>query len=294
MRTTYTLLALSLLAGTSIAGPTAPAAQADRDGSEARHLVWQPPVERDKYGNFLGEPGMDPKMFTEGYLNAHPDLRWRREGQYSYNQKQYDIAIRQFLRAARYGDKPAQAMLAEMYWKGIGVARDRPRGYAWMDIAAERRYPNFLILRERYWRGLDAEGRKQAIRVGRPLMDEYGDDKAKVRLAQVMRREQHYATGSRLGFVGNVGIGNKPGLFQHDFGKGGPGVGPYAGSGMYVTPEKYYAPEEWQVAKYWQRQAEAWGAPAPGRVEVGDPATVHGHGDQDDKDSATREESAGP
>lgn len=287
MRTTILWLVV-FLAGMGLSGPPVAAAQADHEGTQVKHLRWQPDVERDKYGSFLGEPGMDPKMFTEGYLNAHPDLRWRREGQYSYNRKQYDIAITQFLRAARYGDKPAQAMLAEMYWKGIGVPRDRPRGYAWMDIAAERRYPNFLILRERYWRGLDANERREAIRIGRPLMDEYGDDQAKVRLARVMRREQHTATGSRLGFVGNVGIGNKPGLFQHDFGKGGPGVGPYAGSGMYVTPEKYYAPEEWQVAQYWQRQAEAWGALPSGRVNVGNPSTLHGQAGRDDKRAPDR------
>lgn len=288
MMRTITLPLVAFLAAMGLSGPFAAAAQAGHDGSQIRHLRWQPDVVRDKYGNFLGEPGMDPKMFTEGYLNAHPDLRWRREGQYSYNQKQYDIAIKQFLRAARYGDKPAQAMLAEMYWKGIGVPRDRPRGYAWMDIAAERRYPNFLILRERYWRDLGASERRDAIRIGRPLMDEYGDDQARVRLAQVMRREQHYATGSRLGFVGNVGIGNKPGLFQHDFGQGGPGVGPHAGSGMYVTPEKYYAPGEWQVTQYWQRQAQAWGALPAGHVNVGTPSTLHGQAGRDDKRAPDR------
>lgn len=95
-------------------------------------------------------------MMTAGFLAGHPDPRWRREGQHSCSRGDYEIALDQFLRATCYVDKLAHAMLAEMYWKGIGVARDRSRGYAWMDIAAERRFPNFLILRERYWNDLDA------------------------------------------------------------------------------------------------------------------------------------------
>src|SRR3546814_8132081 len=87
----------------------------------------QPPVERPVLGNFVGEPGVPPQMMTAGFLTGHPDVRWRREALHSYSRHEYDIALDQFLRAARYGDKPAQAMLAEMYWKGTGVAQDRPR-----------------------------------------------------------------------------------------------------------------------------------------------------------------------
>jgi hypothetical protein len=229
----------------------------------------QPPVERPVMGNYVGEPGIPPQMMTAGFLSGHPDVRWRREALHSYSRKEYDIALDQFLRAARYGDKPAQAMLAEMYWKGIGVVQDRPRGYAWMDLAAERRFPNFLILRERYWSELDGRERKQAIRVGRPLMDEYGDDSARLRLAKVLRRNQHVSTGSRLGFVGRI-EGSRPGLFARGQGIA-PSTGPLAGSGIYLRADDYYASENWEVDQYWQRQAAAWGAPpASGTVHVGE------------------------
>src|SRR3546814_5825328 len=69
-----------------------------------------------------------------------------------------------------------------------------------MDIAAERRFPNFVILRERYWSSLDARERERAIDVGRPLMDAYGDESAGPRLAKILRRYQHVSTGSPLGF----------------------------------------------------------------------------------------------
>lgn len=233
----------------------------------------QPPVERPVWGNFVGEPGIPPEMMTAGFLAGHPDVRWRREGQHSYSRGEYDIAIDQFLRAARYGDKPAQAMLAEMYWKGIGVTRDRPRGYAWMDIAAERRFPNFLILRERYWSSLDARERERAIDIGRPLMDEYGDARARLRLAKVMRRNRHVATGSRLGFVGHI-ENDRPGLFARNKGVA-PGTGPLASAGIHASAGDYYAAQNWDVAAYWQHQAEAWGVPPPnGTVHVGEVAPV--------------------
>src|SRR3546814_8324570 len=99
----------------------------------------QPPVERPVLGNFVGEPGVPPQMMTAGFLTGHPDVRWRREALHSYSRHEYDIALDPFLRAARYGDTPAQAMLAEMDWKGKGVEPDRPRGPGWVDIRSEAR-----------------------------------------------------------------------------------------------------------------------------------------------------------
>src|SRR3546814_717452 len=163
-------------------------------------VALQPPVERPVLGNFVGEPGVPPQMMTAGFLTGHPDVRWRREALHSYSRHEYDIALDQFLRAARYGDKPAQAMLAEMYWKGTGVAQDRPRGYAWMDIAAERRFPNFVILRERYCSSLDARERERANDVGRHPLVEYVTSQARPRRAQGIARQTHTspATQRRL------------------------------------------------------------------------------------------------
>src|SRR5690606_40050262 len=70
-----------------------------------------------------------------------------------------------------------------IYWKGLGVPVDRPIGYAWMDLAAERMYPNFTILRERYWGDLSPAERDDAIRRGQALLAEFGDE--------VARSEEH-------------------------------------------------------------------------------------------------------
>src|SRR3546814_4578884 len=174
----------ALATGTLLLLLCLPSFAAAAQATAPRTLTAQPPPERAVAGNYIGEPGIPPEMLTSGFLTAHPDIRWRREASYSYNRKEYDLAMDQFLRAARYADKPSQAMIAEMHWRGIGVPQDRELGYAWMDLAAERMYPNFVIKRESYWQLLDADPRRNAIERGQQLLDEYGDHAAKQRLAK--------------------------------------------------------------------------------------------------------------
>jgi len=135
-----------------------------------RLLQWEGPVDRPVFGSYVGEPDIAPELLTEGFLAAHPDIRWRREGLHAFHHKRYDEALDCFRRAATYADKASMAMLAEMHWEGLGVPRDRPIAYAWMDLAAERMYPNFTILRERYWRELSKEEQEAAIERGQALM----------------------------------------------------------------------------------------------------------------------------
>ena len=206
------------------------------------------------------EEKIDPAVLTEGFLAAHPDLRWRAEGVRSYERKDYDEALVAFRRAAFHGDKPAQAMIAEMYWNGVGVAMDRPLAYAWMDIAAERLYHDFLVRREGMWSALDETQQRDALARGQPLMAEYGDDVAKPRLEQILRREKRRATGSRVGYVGNLTIV--------------PFTGPLAGTWMTLSGDQYFAPKYWQPEKYWELQDAIWKAPLKGRVRVGDVENV--------------------
>jgi hypothetical protein len=203
---------------------------------------------------------IDPAVLTEGFLAAHPDLRWRGEALRSYERKEYEIAMTQLLRAARYADKPSQALIAEMYWQGTGVAQDRAIAYAWMDLAAERLYANFLAVREHYWGQLSEAERNDAMKRGQALLAEYGDDVAKSRLEGILRRERRKTTGSRTGFVGNLTII--------------PNSGPLAGTGMTLRGDQYYAPKYWEPKEYWRLQDEIWQAPIRTRVDVGDVETV--------------------
>lgn len=191
-------------------------------------------------------------MNTEGFLAAHPDLRWRREGLQSYNEGDTGEALEFFKRASRYADKPSQAMVAEMLWTGTGTPADRPLAYAWMDVAAERAYIPFLAKREQYWNALTEAERARALDIGRGIYDEYRDSVAKERLERLLRRAKRNVTGSRVGSVGNLQIMV-------------PGPG-----GMMTTIDgsRYYDEQYWEPEHYWAWQDSIWKDPPTGRVTV--------------------------
>ncbi len=243
------LLAATLLLTAAVA------AGAAQDGA-VRVLQWQGEVQRPSFGSYVGEPDIAPELLTEGFLQAHPDIRWRREGLHAFHHKRYDEAHAMFLRAAHYADKASMAMLAEMYWKGLGVARDRPIGYAWMDLAAERMYPNFTILRERYWSELDQAEQAAAIERGQAWLAGYGDDAARPRLERILRTEGRKVTGSRTGSVGFVQII--------------PMTGPMAGKNTTLRADDYYRRDYWEPERYWAWQDQVWNAPRQEKVDVGE------------------------
>ncbi|WP_146907509.1 hypothetical protein [Arenimonas daejeonensis] len=195
-------------------------------------------------------------MSSEAFLGAHPDLKHRLAGLDAYSRGEFETARKEFLRAARYADKPSQGLLGEMHWKGQGAAADRALAYAWMDIAAERAYPMLLIKREEYWAAMTPEERDRAIVVGRDLLDEYGDAAAKPRLEKRLKQARRETTGSRVGSVGNLQIQI-----------------PTANGWRTVRGEEYYAETFWKPEQYWQWQDFDWKHPGQGTVEVGDVMT---------------------
>jgi hypothetical protein len=198
-------------------------------------------------------PRITESMAMAGFYNSHPDLMWRISAMREYERDRPDIAAAQFKRAARYADKPSQAMLAEMYWEGRGVEQDRPLAYAWSDLSAERGWVLFLAKREAYWAELDESERKRAIEVGKSLYAEYGDEVAKERKERVLDRERRSATGSRTGFIGGLRIMV-------------PGPG---GVMREISGDEYYQDELWKAEKYWAWQDRLWRDGAPGQVTVG-------------------------
>ena len=183
-------------------------------------------------------PLADPRMIQAGFLSSHPDLRYRIIGYERFKQDKHEEALKFFRRAGFYADKPSQAMVAEMLWNGLGQAQDRPLAYAWMDLAAERGYPELLRLRETYWADLDEAERAQALEVGEAVYAKYGDDAAKPRIAAVLRRERSQTTGSRTGFVGNLRI--------------------MLPDGMEIDGSKFYDPQFWDPEKYQNWHEQTW------------------------------------
>ena len=206
---------------------------------------------------------METIVNSEAFLSAHPDMRWRREGMQAYDLGQYRFAANYFRRAAQYADKPSQAMYAEMLWKGQGVPRDRELAYAWMDLAAERGYPAFVARREHYWAELGRAQRRRAIERGQAVYAEYGDEAAKPRQEEVLRRHtRRGVTGSRVGAVtGRLEVifpSSLIGWQQTSMFQGG------------IAGEDYYQDRYWKPRAYWAWQDRTWGRPPSGKATVGE------------------------
>ena len=203
------------------------------------------------------DPASDPLMLAAGFLDHHPDLRYRLQGMDAYKAGHFAKAYGLYERAAFYGDKPSQGLVAEMLWKGEGVPRDRALAYAWMDLAAERGYRPLLILRERYWNALDDAERAEAVERGTAIYARYGDAVAKPRYANILRRGRMQVTGSRTGFTGNLTI-----------------IVPMAGGEQSISGSQFYDPRYWRPEQYWAWQDAVWQNLREGKVDVGDIESV--------------------
>lgn len=192
---------------------------------------------------------------SEGYLAAHPDQKFRLLGNDARRNGRLSEAREYFSRAARYADKLSQGAIAEMYWNGEGVPRNRPLAYAWMDLAAERGAQLLLAHRESYWSQMTPAERQQAIHEGEQLYAEYGDAVAKPRLERKLIVARRNVTGSHVGWIGNLSVC----------------VDPSVGScGAAVTGEQYYADRYWIPKKYWEWQDQIILTPGrTGEVKVG-------------------------
>ncbi len=211
---------------------------------------------------------LDHPQQTNGFLFYHPDMASRKEAMEAYGRGDYKVALGLFRRASRFADKGSQAMLAEMYWKGQGVAQDRAMAYAFSDLAAERGYRALLAIRESYWQQLDAAEQARAIADGQAVYAEYGDDVAKPRMAAQLRRGLDQATGSRLGYISFLSVAspknkNRAGDIN------GAVISPQDLIGSSVAGDAYYAPKYWHPQMYFAAVDAAWNKPHQGTVVVG-------------------------
>lgn len=195
-------------------------------------------------------------MSSRTFLNAHPDLKYRTEGWLAYRDGRYEQARKHFMRAAGYADKLSQAMLAEMSWTGQGQVIDRAIGYAWADLAAERGYPQFVALREGYWRAMQPAERERALEVGQSLLDEYGDEVARIRINRHLRQARRHMLGGRV---------------RKDIDVIVPGP---SGQSNLIRGRDFYSDKFWQPAQYQDWLDETWNAPPRGTVEVGAPKAL--------------------
>ena len=119
---------------------------------------------------------------------GHPDLFFEFAGMQSYADGHYQRAIDDFKHAARFADKVSQLSIGLMYLQGQGVDKDPVTAYAWLSLAAERGYPQFVATRDAVAGQLSAEQRVKADEILKVLLPEYGDAVAKPRLALEMKQ----------------------------------------------------------------------------------------------------------
>ena len=191
-------------------------------------------------------------LSSHAFLAAHPDLNFRLQGLRRYEAGDHDRALELFRRAARYADKPSQAMVAEMLWEGTGTPADRALAYAWMDLAAERNYRSIVLKRETYWAALKDSERQRALALGEQVYRDYGDAVAQPRLEKKLRQARQHTTGSRVGMTGNLKI-----IIETPNGP------------QTIDGSQFYAKELWEPALYWSWQEKSWNAPTGGEVDVG-------------------------
>ena len=212
----------------------------------------------------------------------HPDEHYRRLGFDAWKEGHRDAAVRYLQHAARYADKGAQLGLAFVYLEGTGAAAADPvTAYAWSDLAAERGYKEFLVVRERIWKSLDATQQQRARQVGTRLYAEYGDAVAKPRLEALLRAGLARKTGSRTGTgtgtlaVAQIGPSQRASILAHA------GSHPTAASAngpslqLAILFESltgdadpyYYSDANWQPEQYWARKDAIW-RKVEGAVEI--------------------------
>ncbi len=196
----------------------------------------------------------------QSFINQHPDLLYRMRGLKAYEKARYSEALFNFKFAAKYADKPAQGMVADMLWKGEGAPADKAQAYAWIDLAAERGYPSMLVIREKMWSQLTASEQKQALVEGQELYRTYGDDVAKPRLEMLLVRGlRNSVTGSRLGYVSTLEISSSDRASKN------------SKSGQMPTFDGafFYQDKLWQPSEYWQWKDASWKKSTEGKVDIG-------------------------
>lgn len=199
---------------------------------------------------------------------GHPDQYGEFTGMQRYAAGDFKAAMKYFLIGARYADKLSQLSIGLMYLNGQGVQKDPVTAFAWVAIAAERKYPQFLATRDAIWAQLDASQREQAKALVEQLYPEYGDATAMHRMTLVLRWNRSELTGSYLGFGADSVASLTPAQFFQGTSNGGPmpACGARTIGGTAITGcGNLYASWRWDPKQYFKARDAEW----TGTVTVG-------------------------
>jgi hypothetical protein len=156
---------------------------------------------------------------------GHPDEYGEFVGMQAYASGNYARAMEYFEIGARYADKLSQLSIGLMYLNGEGVAKDPVSAYAWLALAAERKFPRYVATRDAVWNQLDDDQRRQAGALLDQLSGQYGDAVAKPRMERALREARTEMTGSLVGY----GASDVNSVTLAQLAAGGVGKGRYTG-----------------------------------------------------------------
>lgn len=117
-----------------------------------------------------------------------PGLYMFHKGCDYYRRGDFESAIHAWEVAASWAMKDAQYDLGIAYFRGRGVAVDRPRGLAWLALAAERKDEAFETSLVVAWDDSTPEEKARANEIWRELRKTYADDVALVRAENRFQR----------------------------------------------------------------------------------------------------------
>jgi TPR repeat protein len=119
-----------------------------------------------------------PITFEEEISRYLPGVANFRKGLDLYKKEQTSAALDAWQVSASWAMKDAQYSLGLAYFNGDGVAADRPRGLAWLALAAERKSPRLEAALAAAWDEASDAEHQQANAIWRDLRKDYGDDVA--------------------------------------------------------------------------------------------------------------------
>jgi TPR repeat protein len=143
-------------------------------------------------GSGLDQPGVwdaPSRYFPGHYLEQ--------KAQFYLKRKDYREALRLFELSGYWADKVSQYHAGIMHFNGIGVPVDRPRGAAWLGIAAESHDDLAVAALQAAWAELTPDERMRADPIFRTLVPKYGNA---VALPRALRQYAFDAKQSLFGF----------------------------------------------------------------------------------------------
>ena len=195
----------------------------------------------------------------------HPDLFGEFAGIERYAHHNFHGALKYFKIGAYYADKLSQLSIGLMYANGDGVKKDPETAYAWLTVAAERGYPEFVATRDRIKAMLTPAQLQAAQRILADVQAHYGDAVAKPRMAQQLRFGMERMTGSRTGF--DFGVTQ---LATNCAGGAAVMIGGMATPRAGCAGSNIYARDRWVPKQYFALRDSQWqGTVSVGAIEEG-------------------------